>query len=228
MAVAVAIMGLAAEPAPLSAQSGASDSGTFEILINGYPAGTEEFSIEQTGVGENAEVTARGMVNVSLPTGTVELASRLRASGFRADPVAYEITIGGSSPRKIVGQIGDGRFSARITSPSGEQMREYVASSGATILDEGIAHHYYFIAQRTRSGEVPILIPRENRQTMATVQDSGEEMVEVAGTTASLYHLVITPSGGDERHVWVDSLNRVIKVQIPDRGYLAVRTALPR
>jgi hypothetical protein len=215
-------------PAPAPAQTGASDAGTFEILISGYPAGTEEFTIQQTGIGENAEVVATGRIQLSLSTGTIELAPRLRASGFAADPVAYEVTVGGTSPHRIVGQIGSGRFSARITSPSGEQMREYVASSGATVLDDGVAHHYYFLAQRVRNGTVPILIPRENRQVMATVEDLGEERVEVRGQTLTLYHLVVRPAGGEERHVWVDALNRVIRVDIPDREYRATRTVIPR
>lgn len=212
----------------LAAQSGASDSGTFQVLVNGYPAGTEEFTIQQTGMGGNAEFVASGRVELSLPSGTIELAPRLRASGFLADPVAYEVTIGGTSPRRIVGQVAGGRFSARITSGSGEQMREYVASSGAVILDDGVAHHYFFLAQRARSGSVPILVPRENRQVMATVTDRGEEMVEIAGRRIPLFHLVVEPAGGGARHVWVDSLNRVIRVEIPEIGYLATRTEIPR
>lgn len=212
----------------LSAQSGASDSGTFQVLINGYPAGTEEFTIQQTGIGENAEFVASARVELSLPSGTIELAPRLRASGFLADPVAYEVTIGGTSPQRIVGQVSSGRFSARITSASGEQMREYVASAGAVVLDDGVAHHYFFLAQRARSGSVPILIPRENRQVMATVTDLGEEEVEIGGRSIPLFHLVVRPTGGGERHVWVDSLNRVIRVEIPDIEYLATRTEIPR
>jgi hypothetical protein len=226
-AAALTLIALGAA-APLTAQSGAEDAGTFRVLLSGRQVGTEEFSIRQTGSGASAEVVATGRVRLTPPTGSVELTPRLRASGFRADPVAYEVTIGGDAPRKIAGSVGSGRFSARITTPSGEQLREYVASSGATVLDEGVAHHYYFLARRTRSGQVPILIPRENRQVMATVTDLGEERVEINGTPATLYHLVVTPSGGEERHVWVDALSRVIRVEIPERGYTAIRTELPR
>jgi hypothetical protein len=107
-------------------------------------------------------------------------------------------------------------------------LREYVASSGATILDEGVAHHYYFLARRTRNGRVPVLIPRENRQVMAQVTDRGEEPLAVNGTNVTLYHLVVLPDGGEERHVWVDALGRVIRVAIPDRGYVAERTEIPQ
>ncbi len=224
---AVAIL-VQAAGLPVSAQTGAEDAGTFRIEVNGRQVGTEEFSIRQTGIGANAEIQAAGRVQVLLPTGSLDLAPRLRTSGFQADPVAYEIAIGGDSPRRIVGTVGSGRFSAKIVTPAGEQLREYVASSGATILDEGIAHHYYFLARRTRNGTVPILIPRENRQVMAQVVDRGEQQMTIAGTSTTLYHLVVTPDGGEDRHVWVDTLGRVIRVEIPDRNYLAVRTEVPR
>ena len=213
---------------PAEAQTGAEDFGTFRVVVNGRQVGTEEFTIRQTGIGANAEIQASGRVQVLLPSGSLDLAPRLRTSGFQADPVAYEIAIGGDSPRRIVGTVGSGRFSAKIVTPTGEQLREYVASAGATILDEGVAHHYYFLARRTRSGSIPILIPRENRQVMAQVADRGEDQREVAGTTVTLYHLVVTPDGGEDRHVWVDTLGRVIRVEIPDRNYLAERTEVPR
>lgn len=222
------LAGLAVGAPSAGAQTGAEDSGTFRVYVGGRQVGTEEFAIRQTGAGTGAEVSATGRVMLTLPTGTLELQPRLRASGFEASPVAYEVTLGGSSPRKIVGTIGGGRFSAKIVTPSGEQLREYVASDGAVVLDDGVAHHYYFLARRARSGSVPILIPRENRQVMATVTDRGEERVEVGGSTASLYHLVVQPQGGDARHVWVDALNRVIKVEIPAQEYSATRTEIPR
>jgi hypothetical protein len=226
VALGAAILSLA--PATGVAQSAADDAGSFRVSVGGHPVGTEDFAIRQSGVGAGAEIVATGRVSLNLETGTLELAPRLRTTGFQADPVSYEVTVGGDSPRRITGTVGSGRFSARIVTASGEQMREYVASSGASVIDDGVAHHYYFLARRTRSGRVPILIPRENRQVMATVTDRGETRIDVAGSTVNLFHLVVTPDGGDERHVWVDALNRVIRVEIPARGYLAERTEVPR
>jgi hypothetical protein len=225
----IALFALAAlAPAPAAAQSGASDQGTFRVYVQGTEVGTEEFTIRQSGSGETSEYTATGKVSLRLPTGSLELTPRLRSRGLQADPASYQVDVGGDSPRKIVGNVGDGRFSARIVTTAGEQLREYAASSGALVLDEGVAHHYYFLAQRTRSGRVPVIVPRENRQVMATVSSRGEEQVEVNGTRVSLYHLVVQPAGAGPQHVWVDALNRVIRVEIPDRGYRAERTELPR
>ena len=213
--------------APAAAQ-GASDQGTFRVFVGGHEVGTEQFTIRQTGSGAASEFVASGQVNLRLTSGGLVLTPRLQARGMRADPASYQVDVGGDAPRRIVGNVADGRFSARIVTASGEQLREYVASAGALVLDEGIAHHYFFLAQRVRSGRVPLIIPRENRQVVATVQDRGQESVEVAGTRVSAYHLVITPNDGGPHHVWVDALNRVLRVEIPDRQYLAVRSEVPR
>lgn len=228
-ASAVALLGapLVADT-PLLAQVGVTDEGSFRVSVGGRTVGSEDFSIRQTGSGASIETIATGQVRLNLPTGSLELNPRLRATGLQADPLAYEVTVGGDSPRRIIGSLAAGRFSARIVSPTGEQLREYVASSGAVILDDGVAHHYHFLAKRIRTGRVPVIIPRENRQVMATVTDHGEEPVTVGGTTANLFRLTVHPDGGDERRVWVDALNRVIRVEIPATNYVAVRTSLPR
>src|SRR5690606_3752650 len=114
-----------------------------------------------------------------------------------------------------------------IATPSGEQLREYLASASAVVLDDGVAHQYYFLARRVRNGRVPVIVPRENKQVIATVRDAGEESVTVSGTTLPLYHLEVQLDGGEPRHIWLDDLGRVIRVEIPSTGYVAVRTEIP-
>jgi hypothetical protein len=222
------LLASAALALPAVAQTAGSDAGTFRVFLQGREIGTEEFQIRQTGTGPGAEVHASGTVRLRLPEGTLELPPRLRTTGLQAEPVSYQVDVGGDSPRRIVGTVGGGRFSARIVTPTGEQLREYVASTGAVVLDEGVAHHYYFIASRRHLSRVPVLVPRENRQVMATLTSSGAESVQVGGTTVTADRLVVQPAGGAAAHVWVDALNRVLRVEIPDRGYLAVRSEVPR
>lgn len=211
---------------PLAAQT--VDEGTFNVRIDGQSVGTEEFSIRHSGTGANQETIATGRVQLRLPSGTLEITPRLRATGPGADPVAYQVDVGGDAPRKIVGTVGSGRFSARISSPSGEQLREYVASTGAVVLDDGVAHHYHLLAQRFRNGQVPVLVPRENRQVVATVTSRGEQTVDIEGTPVRATQLLVQLAGGSERRVWVDGRNRVLRVEIPERNYVAVRSAAPR
>jgi hypothetical protein len=224
---AFALLGAALSvPAETAAQQ--VDSGTFVVYVEDREVGTEHFLISQAGSGAGAEMVATGRVRVRLPEGTLELDPRLTARGVGADPVNYQVNVGGSSPSRVVGTVGGGRFSAKIVTGSGEQLREYVASSGAVVLDQGVAHHYQFLAQRTHQGRVPVIVPRENRQVMATVASRGEETVSIGGVEATLFHLVVQPAGGDEHHVWVDALNRVVRVEVPARAYRAERTRIPR
>jgi hypothetical protein len=211
---------------PAAAQ--AVDSGTFVVYVEDRQVGTETFVITQAGSGAGAELVASGRVRVRLPEGTLELDPRLTSRGVGADPVSYQVDVGGSSPSRVVGTVGGGRFSAKIVTGSGEQLREYVASSGAVVLDQGVAHHYGFLAQRTHQGRVPVIVPRENRQVMATVTSRGEERVEIGGVSATVFHLVVQLAGGEEHHVWVDDLNRVVRVEVPSRAWRAERTRLPR
>lgn len=223
---ALALLSGAAAPATAAAQ--AVDSGTFVVYVEDRQVGTEQFVINQAGSGAGAELVASGRVRVRLPEGTLELDPRLTTRGVGAAPVSYQVDVGGSSPSRIIGTVGGGRFSAKIVTGSGEQLREYVASNGAVVLDQGVAHHYGFLAQRTHQGRVPVIIPRENRQVMATVSSRGEERIEIGGATATVFHLVVQPAGGEEHHVWVDDLNRVVRVEVPSRAWRAERTRLPR
>lgn len=224
-ALAVLLPALAAA-APLAAQT--VDAGTFRVTVEGREVGTEQFTITQSGSGAISVTMATGKVDLRLPSGSLQLVPRLRTQGVATDPVQYQVDVSGDSPERIVGTIGQGRVSAKIITAAGEQLREYVATAGAVVLDDGVAHHYYFLAQRTHSGRVPVIIPRENRQVMATVTSRGEEPVEVAGRTVRLNHLIVQPQGGEQTDLFVDDLNRVIEVRIPGRQYAAVRTELPR
>jgi len=203
------------------------ESGSFEVTIDGRPAGTEEFSIRRTGTGDTAETTAVGRVQLRLATGSLDITSRLRTSGGETRPVAYQVEVGGDAPRTIVGTVGAGRFTARIQTATGEQMREYVASEGAVVLDDGVAHHYRFIAERAGEGRIPVLIPRENRQVMVDLSEAGRVGTTVAGREVQARRLTLRGNGFPERHLYVDGNNRVLRVEIPSTGYIAVRTAMP-
>lgn len=223
---AVLLLPTLAAAAPLAAQN--VDQGTFRVSVGGHEVGTEEFTITQSGSGTVAVTMASGKVDLRLPSGSLQLTPRLRAQGVGADPVQYQVDVSGDAPQRVVGTIGGGRVSAKIVTSAGEQLREYVASAGAVVLDDGVAHHYYFLATRTHAGRVPVIVPRENKQVMATVTSRGEEPVQVGGRSVRAFHLRVQPQGGAEADVWVDDLNRVIKVQIPASGYLAMRTEPPR
>jgi hypothetical protein len=212
--------------APATAQTVTVDEGTFRVLVGGREVGMETFSIRQNGAGADAVVIAQG--RVALPE-AAEVVANVQFGGTVLRPVAYDVELRGSDARRIRAAIAGSRASARTVSSGGETMKEYLVSDGAVLLDEGVAHHYYFLARRAAGGatRVPVIIPRENRQVQATVSAAGEESVAIGGGSARGRKLTVTLTGGDTRSVWVDAEGRVLKVEVPAKGYVAIRTALP-
>lgn len=215
----------AAVATPAAAQSTIIDEGSFRLSINGTAVGTESFSIRQSGTGSAATIVAQG--RVVLDSGE-QTRGVLQVEGPALRPSAYQIEVTGAETQSIRGQAAGNRFRATIVSSAGETMREYLAGDGAVILDDGVAHHYYFLAEVPERGErVPVIIPRQSRQVVSTVTSAGTESISVAGSTVSARRLRVEPNGLTPRTVWVDSQNRVLRLEIPADGFVAERTALP-
>ncbi len=208
---------------------GVLDHGSFRLTLGGQEVGTETFTIRQDGTGPAAVTIAQG--TVALDTGRVaqELTSWLRISPIAARTAEYRLNVQGSSQQQITGTVAGGRFSARIVSPAGEMMREYLASDGAVVVDDGLVHQYYFLAQRAGSAttRVPLLIPRESRQIVSTVTAGGNVAIDIAGHRVDARLLRVSGAGLAERELWVDARGRVLRLAVPSQGFVATRTSLP-
>jgi hypothetical protein len=220
LVVAIAAVAVAA---PASAQTVTLDEGTFRLMIGGREVGTETFSIRQNGSGADAVIIARGRVTLD----SNETTSSLQLAGGTLRPAAYDVKLEGADARQIAGRVVGGRFSARIVSPAGENMREYLVSDGAIVVDDGIAHHYYFLGRQDGAGRVPIVIPQESKQVVAEVSMGATEAVTVGGRSVQGRRMTVKPAGGAERTVWLDGEGRVLRVEVPSNRYVAERTAPP-
>ena len=207
-----------------TAQTAVVDEGSFRLSVRGTPVGTETFRIQRSGSGANATLIAQGRVVLDSGEQTRAL---LQVEGPGLRPAGYQIEVTGPQPQKITGQAAGSRFRATIVSNAGEQMREYLASDGAVVLDDGVAHQHYFLAALDGSGRVPIIIPRQSRQVTAQVTDTGSGEIRVAGQSVTARRLTVAPQGLPERIVWVDSQNRVLRLEIPSDDFVAERTSLP-
>ena len=213
----------------LEAQTSTLDEGSFRISIGGKEVGTETFSIRQNGSGDAAVIVATGRIVLDAERGPQEVSSELQVGGRTLRPAGYEVRVQGSGAERITGRVVGGRFSAQIVSPAGESMREYLAGDGAVLVDDGVAHHYYFLAQRLTgaSARIPVIIPRQSRQVTAQVTVTGETKVTVGGTALDARRISVTPAGGQERFVWIDDAGRVLRLEIPGSGFVAVRAEAP-
>ena len=217
---------LALASTPAAAQTTVVDEGTFILRENGREVGREVFAIRRSGTGPGSVVVAQGRVDLG---DADDLVTQLEVSGEGFRPATYAVQVEGTEPQRIAGRVAGGRFSARIISPAGEMMREYLAGEGAVIVDEGVAHQYYFIAQRldAASFTVPLIIPRQSRQVSAAVTVGAAESITIGGQSVSARRLTVRPTGLPDRSVWVDGEGRVLRLEVPDRGMTAERMAPP-
>lgn len=225
-----AVAALAISTGSVDAQTTTLDEGSFRISIGGREIGTETFSIRQNGTGDGAVIIAVGRLVLDAEKGPQEVSSELQVGGRTLRPAAYEVRVQGSGAERITGRVVGGRFSAQIVSPAGESMREYLAGEGAILADDGVAHHYYFLARRVSgaSARVPLIIPRQSRQVIAQVTATNDVETTVGGQTLNARRLAVTPANGQERLVWIDAENRVLRMEVPASGFVAVRTEGPK
>jgi hypothetical protein len=225
----LALAGLVWSAETASAQDTKIDDGTFRLLVGGREVGRETFSIRRAGDGEAAVTIAQGRVVRSDAGAAGEVSSNLQVNGPTLRPSSYQLEVRGDARERITGRVTGGRFSARITSSAGEMMREYLAGEGAVVVDDGIAHHHYFLTASGAAGDfrVPVIVPRRSRQISASVRNAGSASIEAGGRTVSATHLIVEMSDGPTRHVYIDSAGRVLRVEIPDQNFTAVRVELP-
>lgn len=215
----------AAWPAQPAAPQEVIDRGTFRLYRGDRAVGEERFVIRSERAGDQRVLKAIGSVTLESDGATLQISAALEVSGPDLHPTGYQVETTDGGRSRIAGVVQRGRFLARIVSPRGEQLKEYVVSEGALILDQNLAHHHYFLTLRAARGigRVPIIVPQENRQILAQVEVRGVETTELWGRPQQLTHIVLRPQGEPARHIWADDRYRVMKVEIPERGFRAVR-----
>jgi len=223
----LAVLALSAGAAlPAVAQVTTLDEGTFTISRNGTPIGRESFSIKSSPGGMGGPVVqARATVSYD----DRRLTPVLKADSI-GSPTEYQLEVraGANASEVLKGVIRRGRFSATMQTPRGENLKEYVVSEGALVLDEDVFHQYYFLARGNRTGAVPVVVPHRNVQVVMRIEDRGPATVSIGGQSIAGRALVLVEPAGASREIWVDSQGRVLKVAIPSRGLLALRDEPPR
>lgn len=201
------------------------DEGTFRLYRNGQQVGEERFVIRTERARNGALIKAIGNTTLERGEERVRISAALEASLPDMSPTGYQVEISSDGGRRIAGVVQGRRFLARILSERGEQLKEYTVSEGAVILDDDVTHHLFFVAQRAARGigRLPVVIPQRSREVTAEVQVLGVAPSAVGARTVELSHIIIRAPGQPERHVYADERYRVIKVQIPERGFEAVR-----
>ena len=223
--LACALVFWAALPFAAAAQGSAVvDEGTFTIARGGTPVGRESFRVIRAPApgGQVYQATGTSVI------GEVKATSRLGTDSV-GRPVAYEseVTERGQLVQRLRGRGRPSRFSTLVQTRTGESAREFVLPNGTLLLDEHVFHHFFFVALAAHSTEVVVISPRTAQQVAMRLEPLAEESVEVGGRTLAARRFSLT-SGASPSHVWVDGQGRLLKVEIPERGFVALRDDPPK
>ena len=199
------------------------DNGSFRLLVQGEEIGTEEFTIQRLGSGDAQRTFARGQLTMS--DGRI-FRTVLEWVGPEMAVAAYQATLTGTDSAAIEVLRSGNRFLATVVEPGGERVREYRADPGTAIVEEGMAHHYAVLRRFAASGASGRLLHTFSplaESPEATLQLTAEAgLLEFAGTTieATRIRLGSEPDAGA---AWFDGSGRLIRVELPASGFLAVR-----
>lgn len=201
------------------------DEGAFVIDVEGRQVATETFKIRRSGQGEAAVVIAQATLLFS--RGDVEsMTTLLQARGRDLELTGYQVRV---STDEVTSLRDNGqRLEAVTTSSAGQREREYRGGSQAVVLEELFAHHYYFLGWRARQEptSVSVIVPRAGTQAWASLVQGGVETVQVGGTRVPAQRLTLDVRGL-KHDIWVDQQNRVLRVEITSKAYVAMRRELP-
>ena len=212
--------------ASATAQTTVIDEGSFRIAVRGSAIGNETFTIRRSGAGANATVVAQG--RIVLDTGE-QTRTVIQFRGDPITPAAYQVEVTGDNRQSITGRATGGRFRATMVSNASERMREFLIDGDAVVLDDAVAHHHFFLAHRAADppSTIPVILPRESRQVNARVQFQGTETIRIGGQQVEARRLSVTLEGFDDRTLWVDDENRVLRIRVPEQDLTAERASLP-
>ncbi len=209
------------------AQSTLVDEGTFEISLNGVPAGSERFSIRSSGPSSSPQLIATAEITLAEGGADVNLRPALQLTGSDMGIAAYQVKISGGISEEVFVTTTDGRFLTRSLSDRGEREGELRAEPGTVLLDQEVAHHYHFLVNSSAgTGTVNFLVPREGRLHQLALSEVGRESIEISGQSVDAMHFRLG-EGSDAREIWVDGMGRVLRVDHSALAYSATRSDLP-
>lgn len=221
----ILILAAGVAPCPLAAQSVLVDEGTFVLTVDGKPAGTETFQIRRSGLGNDAIVIAHGQVSLTEAEGKVELNPLLEANMPGGAATSYHLKVTGAQTSELSLKLAGRRYVSLIRSKAGEEEREFLARPETHILEQGVAHQYYFLRNVQEGQATPVIEPRTRKQLQFTASASSDVQLQLGPNTVAARRVTFT-AGDDARTVWFDRQGRVLKVEIPSLGYVAERQDL--
>lgn len=215
-------LSVSAPALPLAAQGVVVDQGQFAVTLGGRAAGMEDFVIRRASGREDA-IFANGTARLDAAGGRQEIRSLLQAAPPDGTAVGYQVSVTGADAMELRLQRSGRRYVASIRSSIGDEDREFQALADTRIVERGLAHHYYFLRDVREGRAAHVLEPRSRRQVELVAGARSDEEIRVGANVVEARRVEFA-AGDDRRIVWYDRQGRVLRVEIPAEGYVAVRS----
>jgi hypothetical protein len=226
-ATALAAVAAVTCAAPAAVAQTALDQGVFVIWHDSAEIGREEFAITATP-------GRQGRPGV-LVVATDRYREREARSALELTndhiPISYQVdaTLPGGATERLSGQLGRGRFAVRLVSQAGETVKEFAVNADVVVIDDDGFDQIYFLPRPVADAPkaVSVLRPREMRMIAGEVRSLGLDTVVVGARGVPAVHYALALPGSDAREFWFTPSGSLLKVAIPARSIIAVRSSLP-
>lgn len=192
------------------------DRGALVLYRNGVEVGVEEFSIQRRGTGGAQLVVASSTVRVR---GGPTLTTSLSLAGTEMAPSEYSVMAAGADTTSVRIVRAGRRFRSRRIDSAGEEERAYPIRGASVILDAGVAHLYFVLAELAEGSVVHPLMPLEGRQLGAARIERAAETIRTGGAPTETTRVRL----GSVGEAWFDGSGRLLRVRAGDGGFVAER-----
>ena len=180
---------------------------------------------KRQGLDNEAAFISRGVVVRALNGTSEEFTTLLRVTANEGTAAGYEFKSSGPAPIEIMLNISGPRYFSRFISGEGQEEREFLAERGTRIVEHQVAHHLYFLGNVPNDSIVHVIEPLSRTDRQFLVSAEQDEEIRLGRNRVLARRVMFTSADGD-RIVWFDRQGRVLRVEIPGIGYLAVREDL--
>ena len=203
------------------------DRGSFVVTMAGQQIGTETFEIRT----QKGQVEATGKVDLRViqegKTLDFKTTAKLTLTSDLA-PQNYEWDQKGAQSSRLEVDLSSTPATARYrTVAGGDDVREFDLPRNVLILDSNLIHHFELALMRFRRAggskqTFPAFVPQQALPGSLSIEETGEENVDIDGKSKKLRHLVLTTENA-QIDLWADGQDRLQKLSISAAQLVVIR-----
>lgn len=197
-------------PAAPSSVSSLDDRGIFTIIFAGHPIGTEKFTIRSSA--DKIEAEAEIQLRAGQGARPVEVKNNPQlVLNSNLEPQTYTINQKGAQEfhLEVNFRASPAVSRLRLAGSKEDDERDFVLPNDVVVLDNNVVHHYQLLVDRfalkpDKTQTFNAYVPQDALPGVLTVEEAGNEEVELEGQKVTLRHLTVSAELA-RIDLWVDA-----------------------